>query len=635
MRFSPILTACLAVCFSFAFPNTSHAAPPVEKTTDVCIYGATPSGIVAALAVERAGKSVVIVEPSRWVGGILGAGIKPRQDCPNPAATGGLTKELIYSLGEAPGPIRESFLKLLAERGIEVIYEHRVASVTKEGGRIASATFDLAPYDELGCPPAEPKEKGTLVVRAGMFIDAGYDGELMARAGVSYRVARESVDDLGEAIAGLQEPVELTPIDPFVTPGHPESGLLKWVTGEATEPHGSADEHIQAYNYRFYVTADPAKRVPLTPPADYDPQDFELVGRYVEYLKETFAKDEATLFVRLARIFPGWMNSGEYNYHRESLITNAPVGVSHLYADGDYAEKARVWKLHQDYLRGLHHFMSTDPRVPEKFREQTAVLGLDGTHHPDTHGWPHQLYVRLTRRLEGRYTLTAADVYNHTTVEDPIALAQYGIDIYPCRRVWTRDAEGHVQVGLEGWMFVGGSKGPTKTPYPIPYRSITPKEAEAENLLVSVCFSATHLGYASARMEPAFMICGEAAGIAACQALEEGVPVQQIDPATYRAALEAAHMRLEWTEEAAAERDKLDQEKFIERFLSSIDTGKDGTVSLEEWNGAKPGWEWLFPKIDGNQNGQMETGEYLKFQAYKVAHEDWQKRLRAGEKVGD
>ena len=596
-----------------------------ERVVDVCVYTATPSGILAALAVKKAGKSVVIVEPGRWVGGILGAGIKPLQDCPNPAATGGMTRKLLYELGGSPEEIRESFGRLLAEQGIEVIHDHRVGGVEKEGARLRHATFDRAPFDGLGCPPAAALEKASLRVTAGVFIDASYEGELMARSGISYRVDRESAESFGEEFAGVREPVELTPIDPFVVPGEPGSGLLKGITGQQTEAIGAADTRIQAYNYRFYVTSDPSKKAPLSPPENYDPADFELVGRYVEYLKTAFPVEEE-LFKRLARIFPGWMNSGEYNYHRNSLVTNAPVGVSHLYADGDDEEKARIWKLHQDYLRGLHHFLSNDARVPQAFREDTAALGLDLTRHPDTGGWPHQLYIRLTRRLEGRYTLTTDDVYNRTTVDDPVALAQYGIDTYPSRRVWV-ERDGKKFVGLEGWMFVGGAKGPTRVPYPIPYRALTPCVEEAENLLVPVCFSATYLAYASARMEPTFMMCGEAAGIAACQSLAEGVSVQEIDAQRFRASLDEAAMVLDWDETRRSEAEAAERANVVTDFFNQADLDRDGRVSQTEWNAQKKGWEWLLPKLDENANGTLEPEEYEAFQHFKGEHTNWRKRL--------
>ncbi|WP_234572933.1 FAD-dependent oxidoreductase [Rhodohalobacter sp. 614A] len=545
--------------------NSCADDKPQNYEVDVCIYGATPSGIMAAYAAKKEGLSVVIIEPSRWVGGILGAGLKPVQDMPNYEAVGGKTRELMLELGiqngadmeleevrriireeMSPREIRSDFLDLLEEYGIRVIYDHRVSHTLKKKTRIVEAVFDLAPFDSNGLPPAEAQTDDHLRVEAEIFIDASYEGELMARSGVSNRVGRESKMDYGEEFAGVRPLGNLTPISPFVEPGDPQSGLLAMVEDDHGKEQGAGDHYTQAYNYRFYVTSDPDRRVPITPPEDYDPMDYELVGRYVEYIKET-AEDREELEQQLSMIFPGWINSGVYNYQRASLITMAPLGISHVYAGGDYGTKARVWKAHQDYLRGLHHFLSTDERVPAFFREQTESLGLDGYHHPDTNGWPHQLYIRVSRRMVGEYTITAHDVYNRTQIEDPIGLAQYGIDTYPSRRIWfTRNDTTYV--AIEGNMFVGGSRGPTNVPYPIPYRSITPQRHEVTNLLVPVLFSASHLGYASARMEPTFMIAGESAGVAAAQAMEEGVGVQDIDMERYLNRLRELNQRLEWNQ---------------------------------------------------------------------------------------
>ena len=625
----------------FALTSSLHAQP-AKITTDVCIYGATPSGILAAVAVAGEGRSVVIVEPSRWVGGILGAGLKPTQDCPNIHATGGMTHDLITTLGQPiiekdgkkargnvsmrelnPKDIRQDFLGLLEKHDIRVIYEHRVSACNKADVSITTATFDLAPFDNLGCPVAEPKKANALHVTAKIFIDATYEGDLMACADVSYRVGRESADAFGEELAGVRPPMEEAPIDPFVEPGNPKSGLLKWVENDHGKPLGSANGYTQAYNYRYYTNDDPEHRVELTPPTDYDPADFELVGRYVEYLTQNI-EDQRTLHARLARIFPGWNNSGVWNYHRDSLFSLAPVGISQFYADGDYATKARVWKQHQDYLRGLHHFMSTDPRVPEAFRNKTATLGLDGRHHKETGGWPHQLYVRVSRRLAGRYTITAHDVYNRTTIQDPIGLAQYGIDTYPSRRIWF-ERDGQIYVGLEGKMFVGGARGPTNVPYPVPYRAITPKADECTNLLVPICFSATHLGYASARMEPVFMICGESAGIAACHALAEDTTVQEINMISYRQALDQAGQVLEWTGELAQLAESRSPNPYSFEYLyRTCDKDNDKLVSQPEWNAQKQGYEWLFPIIDKNTDGRIDAAEYLAFQEFKKQNPKWQ-----------
>lgn len=544
----------------------------IIKEVDVLVYGATPSGILAAITVQREGRSVLVVEPSRWVGGILGAGLKPLQDMPNYEAVGGTTRELLRILGsdaledhemeelahdpygryrwlmkkQSPKYIQKDFLDILKANNIEVVYDHRVSYTGKDKAQIVVAIFDLAPYDDYGVPPAEAQVYNNLQVKAKIFIDASYEGELMARSGVSNQIGRESTLDYDEEFAGVRPLGNITPISPFVEPDNPHSGLLPMVENDHGKEPGAGDHYTQAYNYRYYVTSDPERRVPITAPENYDPFDYELVGRYVDYIKET-SQGHEELLVNLNMIFPGWINSGEYNYQRASLITMAPLGISHLYAGGDYATKTQVWKQHQEYLRGLHHFLSTDERVPEFFREKTASLGLDAYHHPDTNGWPHQLYIRVSRRMVGEYTITEHDVYNRTEVEDPIGLAQYGIDTYPSRRIWFEE-DGSYFVAIEGNMFVGKSRGPTNVPYSIPYRSITPQKHEAINLLVPVLFSSSHLGYASARMEPTFMIAGESAGIAAVHALEENVPVQDIDIERYLNKLKDIDQRLDWNQ---------------------------------------------------------------------------------------
>ncbi|MAS96973.1 MAG: protein-xanthan lyase [Verrucomicrobiales bacterium] len=626
---------CIVTVAFVALSFLGARAEEIKK--DVCVYCATPSGILAAIAAKKKGRSVVIVEPSRWVGGMLGAGLKPLQDCPNYASTGGMTRKLIATLGGDgkllsnsdsralnPLTIREDFQKLLDEHGIEVVFEHRVSETEKSDGKIQAATFDLAPFDELGCPPAAPTEVGDLVVSARVFIDASYEGDLMAKAGVSFRVGREAESEYGEELAGVREPMELAPIDPFVEPGNPESGLLDWVENDHGKPIGAADGYTQAYNYRYYTTKDPEYRVPLTPPNEYDPAEFELVGRYVEHLTSSIEnKDE--LRKNLVGIFPGWKNSGEWNYQRDTLFSMSPLGISQKYAAGDYEEKAEVWKEHQDYLRGLHSFMSNDSRVPEWYRKEVEQIGLDGRVHPDTGGWPNQLYIRVSRRLEGRYTITAHDVYNRTEIDDPVGLAQYGIDTYPARRIWIKK-DGQIYVGIEGKMFIGGGKGPTNVPYPIPYRAITPKKEECTNLIVPVCFSASHLGYASARMEPVFMICGESAGIAASHAISEECAVQDIKMDDYLTSLQSVGQKLNWDPEVDESSAKSGLN--FGRLLSECDMDKNGSVSKEEWDAGKQGWEWLFKKIDENGDGVLNEKEYSSFQTYKKKNSDWLAQLK-------
>ncbi len=518
---------------------------------DICIYGATPAGINAAIAGQREGKSVVIVEPSRWVGGILGAGLSPIQDCSSLDSVGGLTRHQILHLGREetldpsgvpyktlhdqnwkvpPQNIRRGYLETLSQHKIRVIYNHRVSHCSKEKGAIVSAVFDLSPFDSLGCPPAQAKEKDHLTAEAKVFIDASYEGSLMARAGVSYRTGREDREEFNERHAGVTELDLITFIDPFKEKGKPQSGLLNGVEDYGEKSLGQGDDYTQAYNFRYSTTSDPANRSPIEAPDNYQATDYELVGRFISHLKADETATEKSIGNLLANIMPMWDIST--NYRRSSLITMAPLGVSRLFADGDYATQAKIWKQHQDYLRGLYHFMTTDPRVPENFRQKLASQGLNQLHFPDTAGYPHQLYMRCTRRLKGRYTVTEKDVYNQGKANSVVGFGLYGVDVYPVRRVFGKE-QGKYFVAVEGWMFVGHQSGPTGKPYPIPYEAITPMEDECNNLLVPVCFSGTHIGYASARMEPVFMTLGESAGIAAVQAISEGAPVQNIDMKAY------------------------------------------------------------------------------------------------------
>ena len=609
----------LLAALMMASPSRNDAAELASKV-DVCVYGATPAGILAAVTAKQEGCSVIVVEPGRWLGGILGAGIKPMQDCAEPKAVGGLTSSRVFKLGNRPDTIRQGFVDWLQQEQIPVIYEHRVQRVEKSGGAIAKVVLELAPPDAQGVPAPRAKKADDGAIEAKIFIDASYEGDLMAGATVSYAVGRESAETYREKLAGVGPTTNWTPIDPYKVPGDPKSGLIPLVDVDHGRPKGAADDYSQAYNYRFYVTNDPTKRVACGKPSDYDPKNFEIVGRYVDYLIHTTGGNEEALLKRLRDIFPGWKNSGEYNYKRDSLCTIAPLGLSRFYQDGNWEVRSRIWRQHKDYLSGLHEFLSTDSRVPAAFREETAALGLDKTMHPDTEGWPNQLYVRLTRRMQGPYILTLADVWNQTTIEDGVGMALYGVDIYPVRRyAVAAEPGGPIGVATEGNMFVGGAKG-TGHPYPIPYRAITPKAEECSNLLVPVCFSASYIAYASARMEPVFCVLGESAGVAAAQAIKAGTTVQTLDTAKLRSRLLERGQILQWTGPAP------------DRNFDNPNRGQvevSAWNSLEEWKDSKPGWEWLFPFIDKNKDGKISTAEHLAFQEYKKLNPDWQKLVRA------
>lgn len=506
--------------------------------THVCVYGGTPAGCVAAVTARQEGASVILVEPSRWLGGMLSSGIKPMQDCPVPAAAGGLTGDVVLGFGNSPRGIQRSFHQWVESMGIEVILERRVRSVNKEGNRITAIQLETSQPDRWGVPLPSSQSAPDAVVEASVFIDASYEGDLMALAGVPYRTGREARDTFGEEVAGVRTVTNWTPIDPYVVPGDSTSGLLPLLDPDHGLPVGAADDYTQAYNFRFYVTTDPLRRAEITAPDGYTAEDFELVRRYVEHLGPNI---EA-----LRGIFPGWLNSGEYNYQRASLITNAPVGASREYQDGDWNVRSRLWRHHIDYLRGLHHFLSTDPAVPEEFRRETAEYGLDASVFPDTEGWPPQLYVRVSRRLHGRYALTHADVLNETDPGDSIGLALFGVDVYPTRRIPHPDPEtGRMGVATEGDMFIGGHMG-TGRPYPVPYRTITPHQSDCGNLLIPVCLSATHIAYAATRMEPVFCVLAESAAVAAVQSLRERTDVQGIEVGNLQTRLVERGQAIAW-----------------------------------------------------------------------------------------
>ncbi|GAA1123526.1 hypothetical protein GCM10009630_21820 [Kribbella jejuensis] len=506
---------------------------------DVCVYGGTAAGCVAAITAHQEGASVVLIEPGRWLGGMLGAGIKPRQDCPIPAAVGGLTRDAVFGFGDHPYDVQRAFRDWIAEAGIEVYRERRVRSVTRDGNRITAIQLETSTPDGWGVPLPAIESAPDIDVQASIFIDASYEGDLMALAGVPYRTGRESREEFGEEYAGVQPVTNWTPIDPYR-----DGSLLPLLDPDHGRPLGAADDYAQAYNFRFYITKEPAARREITPPDGYSPADYELVRRYVAHL--------GTDLEALRGIFPGWINSGEYNYQRASLITNAPLGVSRAYQDGDWDTRSRVWRQHIDYLRGLHHFLSTDSAVPAEFRAEVAAYGMDASVFPETDGWPPQLYVRVARRIDGRYTVTQADVANESDPDDSVGLALFGVDVYPVRRIPHRDAAtGQLGVATEGDMFIGGHLG-TGRPYPVPYRAITPKNADCGNLLVPVCLSATHIGYAATRMEPVFCVLAESAAVAAVQALRARTDVQDVDVRALQNRLVERGQVIAWKPEATA-----------------------------------------------------------------------------------
>jgi hypothetical protein len=510
----------------------------VAELPDVCVYGGTASGVMAAVTAVKQGCSAVIIEPRRWLGGMTGGGLS-HVDGGREKAVGG-TALSILSKNYDDAKYREVFVELVKKYRIRVIYEHRVTSVLKEGARIRSVALDYAPPDARGCPVATPTKPNAMSIAANVFIDCSYEGDLMARAGVSYTWGRESRDEYGESLAGVRPNLAVYDIDPYVVPGDAKSGLLPFVQEMKAQPEGSADRLTMGYGFRWKFSKD-AERIPIDPPEKYDPQQFEL---YRRGFKNKAGIDSGRRMKGKLGFFEeagGRIHSiGQGNLAR-ALLAPTNYGGNAEYPDGDYATRARIWKADQEFMRGMTHFLRTDDCVPDKFKQLATELGFQRGIFDETGGWPHQLYVREARRMKSEYVLTQKDLEGSTDPEDSIGLASYGVDDWPYA---TYALNGKVALygGEFSMLYLDDQH---KGIYKIPYRSITPKESECTNLLVPVCVSASHIAMTSIRMEPVWMILGESAGVAATMALNDHTSVQKVPYSKLQKKLMALKQKLE------------------------------------------------------------------------------------------
>jgi len=555
MRICLLLTL---LCFS---PLVSLKAAEVIEA-DLCVYGATAGGVAAAVQAARMGRTAVIAEFGSHVGGVTSGGLGAT-DIGNKAAIGGIAREFYHRIAlhyadnnawrfeqreeyfakrggrstvrelsspEAtlwtfePHVAEDVFFQMLNEAKVAVYFQQRLASVKKEAGRIREIAM----------------ENGK-VYRARMFIDATYEGDLMAKAGVSYTVGREGNTNYNETLNGIRAETPkhefAVAVDPYLKPGDPDSGLLPFIqSGDGGTP-GEGDSRVQAYNFRLCYTQDPANRLPHRKPAKYDPAKYELLARYLEALVATGHKPELKAFWD-----PIWMPNHKTDINNNGGFSTDFIGANYAYPEADYATRAQIWQAHEDYIRGFVYFLATSPRVPENLRAEMRTWGPARDEFMDTGHWPHQLYVREARRMVSDYVMTEHNCRGQQTAEDAVGLAAYTMDSHNCQRVVK---SGHVE--NEGDVQVGGFP-----PYPISYRSIVPKAGECENLLVPICLSATHIAYGSIRMEPVFMILGQSAATAGALALDGKSSVQKLPYETLRARLLADKQILQWKARASA-----------------------------------------------------------------------------------
>lgn len=520
-----------------------------EKPADVVVYGGTSAGVAAAVQAARMGHRAVLVEPSRHIGGLTSGGLGAT-DIGNKGAIGGIAREFYQRIfrhysknpgvwkqetfehyrnrakghwvdadtmwGFEPHAAEAVFREMLDESGVEVVLGQRLdlhRGVKKQGTRITAIAM----------------ESGR-VFEGRVFIDATYEGDLMAKAGVAYAVGREGNDVYGETLAGVQTKQAryhqfTKPVDPYVTPGDAKSGLLPGVHGGGPGREGAGDRRVQAYNFRMCLTDAPENRLPFPKPANYDPRRYELLLRYLEA--------GGTLVVG----HPSPMPNRKSDVNNSGAFSTDDIGMNYDYPDGDYATREKIAAEHRDYQLGLMWTLANDARVPAKLRERFAAWGLAKDEFVDRGGWPHQLYVREARRMVSDYVMTERNCRGKRVADDPVGLAAYMMDSHHVQRYV--DAQGHAR--NEGDVEVGGFP-----PYPISFRSIVPKASECDNLLVPACLSASHIAYGSIRMEPVFMVLGQSAATVACQAIDNNCGVREIDYAKLRERLLADKQILTW-----------------------------------------------------------------------------------------
>ncbi len=482
-----------------------------SQSYDVVVYGGTAAGVIAAYTAKKMGKSVLLIEPGIRIGGLTTGGLG-YTDIGNKYAIKGLSLDFYRRAGQHYGNfeqwifephVAEDILKGYLQRAhVPVWYSRRIVSAQKAQGRIISVSLENS-------NTAGHRQ----IVYGKEFIDCSYEGDLMARAGVSYTVGREDNKQYGETYNGseLREKHQFPDgVDPYKIPGKPESGLLWGVSDSQLLPDGTGNKMVQSYNIRVCLTKEPANRIPITVPDDYRPERYELLLRLmkkkpIKHIWEIMTVSE--------------MPNQKTDINNNGAFSTDMIGMSWRYPDAGYQERDSIFKAHVNYTKGFFYFIGHDPRMPENLRNEMLQYGYPKDEYVNSDNFTTQMYVREARRMVGGYVMTQANCQGKETVTDGIALAAYTMDSHNAERLVVNGMvknEGDVQIGGFG-------------PYPISYRSIVPKPNECKNLLVPVCLSASHIAYGSIRMEPVFMMLGQSAAMAASMAIDAKMPVQNID----------------------------------------------------------------------------------------------------------
>ena len=554
------IVAALLTAASF-HPCAAAASRAVSVDSDIVIYGSTPAALSAAVQAKRMGRSAVIVCPETRIGGLTTGGLGAT-DIGNKAAFGGIALDFYKDVAKYYGnpdhlvvqfpneKMRKATSAGILKSESKWTFEPSVALSILEGWEKRDG-LDIRRNEWLDREKGVEKKDGRIVsiktlsgnvYRGKVFIDATYEGDLMAAAGVSYHVGREANSVYGETLNG-NEPGYAKyhqlhkGIDPYVKPGDPKSGLLPCV--EPYDPNfkpGDGDKRVQAYCFRMCLTDNPANRIPFKKPDGYDEKDYELMFRHLA-------------LGPLDNNGMPWINSKMPNRktdtnNRTGFSTDF-IGQNWNWPEASYAEREKILAAHLKYQQGLMWTLANHPRVPENIRNEVSRWGTCKDEFKDGFGdgWQKQLYVREARRMVGEYVMTEANCRGKLLAKRPIAMGAYTMDSHHVRRYVTSEGyvrnEGDVEVGTD-------SNGRRFPPYPIDYGAIVPKRAECANLFVPVCLSASHIAFGSIRMEPVFFALGQAAGTAASIAVADGIDVQDVPYAALSARLRADGQVLEF-----------------------------------------------------------------------------------------
>ncbi|MGN7723526.1 FAD-dependent oxidoreductase [Chitinophaga sp. 22620] len=580
MKLRLLLILCLAVI------SAGVSAQSVREV-DICVYGGSSAGVIAAYTAKKLNKTVLLIEPGKRLGGLTSGGLG-YTDIGNKYAITGISRDFYRRIGThygkfeqwifEPGVAERTFQEYIREAGVEVLYQHRLAGAQKTGGRITeiqleSSTGGAAKHS---------------VIRAKMFIDCTYEGDLMAKAGVSYTVGREANAQYNETYNGVQlRNKHQFPdgVDPYKVPGKPESGLLWGISAEPMAEQGAGDKKVQAYNFRICLSNQPDNMIPITQPEGYDPARYELLLRVVE--KTRPGNLNGILKFDL-------MPNHKTDINNNGAFSTDMIGMNYNYPEADYATREKITKEHELYNKGLLYFIGHDPRMPQHLRDAMLKWGYPKDEYQDFGNWSPQMYVREARRMVGAYVMTQANCEGKEVVKDGVGMAAYTMDSHNCQRIVQNGMvknEGDVQIGGFG-------------PYPISYRSIIPKAEDCENLLVPVCLSATHIAYGSIRMEPVFMVLAQSSATAAVAAIDHKTSVQKVDIAKLQRELTARPLASNRTAEILVDND------------DATHVVKKGDWKQEKRGAYGPSF---FQAEKGGQQGSVRfTPDVLRAGTYKV-----------------